>query len=1084
MLSKEDKDTKVAEMSDVSALPLVTPESAAIAREEIAQRKFKPSTTRPPEVWHPDPQHITILDGGSEGAVVGLSIAAALNYQHAEHGESQLFSPRMLYEFARLYDEFPGNDYEGSSVIGGLAGLMQAGVCLDRDWPYSKKQPPEQAFTDALHNRPHAVLRVEPSIEYLRAAVFEFHAVVVSANVHDGWKHPTNGVIKFSDRKGSFQGGTAFVLLGYTQQGFIIQNSWGKAWAGLTVGGRKVGGLALWTFEDAAANLVDAWVIQLTRQIYRAPLVGYDADSLDGDDLLEIKDEVNAFSYVLASVAINPPLALGLFGDWGSGKSFFMQEMFTKIASLAELSQKQREDKAADTKSSFCRNIVQIRFNAWHYLDSDLWASLVTEIFDKLFENISGQTGKPEEKLPKLTSELQNANGVYQQAKQQLNDAEKARDNAENSLQKAIEVRELKEGSIQTQLDDLKALLTDNQGIQDKLEQLSKDLGIPELRTSYSTLDARANEIKGLGQRFNAILQTMFSTPWGWTRLFTLIAAILAPVIVVAFIEVIQHTANIQLQEFHSFAVQVSTFFASVTAWLGMQAKRGAGLLTALESTQQELEQIRNQRRASVVSSQENALQSLKEKEDAARRSVQEAELHVQTLQREVQELRPGRLIMRFIEERSKSRDYRSRLGIVSLVRRDFERLSELSDPESAKYDSALMPVERIILYIDDLDRCRPDRVIEVLEAVHLLLAFRLFMVVVAVDPRWLRRCLEKHYPDLLAPETQNVSKVAHIVSSRPATAQDYLEKIFQIPFTLQPLKDDGYRRLIQGLTELNRESEMARAVSGQETDSNNTQINMSEQITVAGDEKKEIVNQEIKEKIKKQVKADVRKIAADDEEAESEVSAIERLQIRSWELQDMERLAPLFHTPRSVKRFVNTYRFLRANVRPQYLVRFEGNASAPGVYRAAMTLLAIVISYSNVAPRFLKRIMDSTGKQTTNQSWRAFLKEARSDIDHKGQVEVANVHTMHSAANTAQSKTSQEKQTGKSDDEPTLQPETWEELEWVQLCDKLLTLSDADFPVTHVDNLEEWIYSVSRFSFSLASVTTIKQRALENNQG
>ncbi|MDH3379667.1 MAG: P-loop NTPase fold protein, partial [Gammaproteobacteria bacterium] len=965
MAAKKNEGSKVSEEPGPVVLPLITPEAATIAREEIAQRKFKPSITRPPETYYPNPQYIKILDGGTEGAVVGLSIAAALNYLHAEQGDSQLFSPRMLYEYARLYDEWPGIDYEGSSVIGGMAGLMKAGVCLDRDWPYSKKQPTQEALTKASKNRPHAVLRVELSAEHLRAAIFEFHAVVVSASVHDGWQNPVSGVIKYGDRKKSSNlGGSSFVLLGYTPQGFVIQNSWGKEWAGITIDDRHYGGLAIWTYEDAATNLGDAWVIQLTRQVYRSPLVGYDADSLDGDDLLEIKDEVNAFSYVLASSAIKPPLALGLFGDWGSGKSFFMQEMYKKIASLADLSKKQHKRKKAEAKSPFCSNIVQIRFNAWHYLDSNLWASLVTEIFDKMFEGIGGKSGKPEEQLPRLASELENANGVYQQAKQQLGDARDARRNAEKILEVAVKARELKEGSILTQLDDLKTLLTDNQQIQDKLNQLAKDLGIPELSQSYAALTARANEIKGLGPRSNALLQTMFSTPWGWPRLFTLVAALSAPVLVVAGIELIQHVAKIRLQEFHSFALQFSTFFAAVTAWLGVQARRGVGLLTTLESTQQELEGIRNQRRAGVVASEENELQALKENEDVARRSVQEAALRVQTLQREIQELQPGRLITRFIEERSKSSDYRSRLGIVSLVRRDFERLSELSDPESGKHDSTLMPVQRIILYIDDLDRCRPDRVIEVLEAVHLLLAFRLFMVVVAVDPRWLRRCLEKHYPDLLISGTHDISTVAHVVSSRPATAQDYLEKIFQIPFTLQPLKDDGYRRLIQGLTELNREPEKAKVVSGSEGQANAQQMNASGQSAGEGNKAFDNADQQAKEKIKKQVKAEVRKKTSDEEDAESEVSAIERLQIRSWELKDMESLASLFHTPRSVKRFVNTYRFLRANVRPQYLTHFEGSETIPGVYRAAMTLLAIVISYSNVAPRFLRRIRDvsSTG--------------------------------------------------------------------------------------------------------------------------
>jgi hypothetical protein len=44
--------------------------------------------------------------------------------------------------------------------------------------------------------------------------------------------------------------------------------------------------------------------------------------------------------------------------------------------------------------------------------------------------------------------------------------------------------------------------------------------------------------------------------------------------------------------------------------------------------------------------------------------------------------------------------------------------------------------------------------VIEVLEAVHLMLALELFVVVVAVDARWLIRSLEYHYRELFSTGT------------------------------------------------------------------------------------------------------------------------------------------------------------------------------------------------------------------------------------------------------------------------------------------------------------------------------------------
>lgn len=1072
-MTESKKEHDIFENSSFSAtLPQVTPEEAATLREQISQRVFKPSGGRPPDEVLPNPEYISVIDQGQEGISVGVGIAAVLNYMRAEQGETDVVSPRMLYEYARLYDEWPGIDHMGSSVIGGLAGLIRHGVCTDIEWPMygqdskSPGHPQPQALTSAQENRPSSVLKVERNIDHLRAAIFEHHAVVIGAMIHDGWRKPKKGIIHSLQKKGETWGGHAFAAIGYTSRGFIVQNSWGPNWGGIELGDRSVAGLAIWTYEDAEENLKDAWIIQLKPQPYRAPLVGYDADTIDGDDLLEIKSEVTAFSYVLASRAVKPPLALGLFGDWGSGKTFFMKEMKKKIDTLTELSKKNTAD--GEKPSPFCGNIVQIRFNAWHYLDTDLWASLVTEIFDKLFQCIHGETGKPEDDIHKLSKELQTANGVYQQAKRQIDDAVRARINAETALKDAVKELDEQEEGLLTQLDDLGQLLTNNPTVKNNVDQLAQDLGIAELATSYQAVKDQATLIKGLGHRFTGLLHTIFTTPFSPLRKFTLIAALFSPVIVVACIEVLKQHFNISLDAFHSFAAQLSTFLTAVTAWIGTQARRGAGLMTLLENTQKNLEEIRNNRRAKVLIQQEGDLQALKAKENAARKSLQEAELKVQILESELKELQPGRLIMRFIEERSKSEDYRSRLGIVSLVRRDFERLSELADPDSDKYNHEVMPIQRIVLYIDDLDRCRPDRVIEVLEAVHLLLAFRLFMVVVAVDPRWLRKCLEKHYPELLVQDTQEVSTVVHSVSSRPATAQDYLEKIFQIPFTIQPLGADGYRRLIKGLTELNIAPEVNVPLSGYGTGVDADQ--RRSELADKSEKREEDIPAKTfkKEQIMARAKEQARIAFTEEDAAENSVSAIERLHIRSWELKDMGKLGPLFHTPRSVKRFVNTYRFLRATVRPQYMPLFEGSNDTPGTYRAAMTLLAIVISYSNVAPLFLKLIMNPAAIDCEDKAWLSFLTKAREAV---GKASIQKDETDQGNQDTGQSTSNGD--AGRSGDEAALHY-SWQQIEWIQLCEKLQALSQDGFPVRDISDFEEWIYPVSRFSFSLASISSI----------
>ncbi|MCK4790948.1 MAG: metallophosphoesterase, partial [Desulfobacteraceae bacterium] len=66
------------------------------------------------------------------------------------------------------------------------------------------------------------------------------------------------------------------------------------------------------------------------------PLAGFTADIVDQQDQLGITPDVNAFSSVIASTEVEPPLCLGLFGDWGSGKTFFMDQMYRRIELLAK----------------------------------------------------------------------------------------------------------------------------------------------------------------------------------------------------------------------------------------------------------------------------------------------------------------------------------------------------------------------------------------------------------------------------------------------------------------------------------------------------------------------------------------------------------------------------------------------------------------------------------------------------------------------------------------------------------------------------------------------------------------------------
>lgn len=101
---------------------------------------------------------------------------------------------------------------------------------------------------------------------------------------------------------------------------------------------------------------------------------------------------------------------------------------------------------------------------------------------------------------------------------------------------------------------------------------------------------------------------------------------------------------------------------------------------------------------------------------------------------------------------------------IIARFRTDFEELVK-----EAQYKC-------VVIYIDDLDRCSPERVIQCLEAVKLFLNVSKTAFVIGADERIIEYAIEKHYPERSQQEGEY----------RPFS--DYLEKLIQLPYKLPRL--------------------------------------------------------------------------------------------------------------------------------------------------------------------------------------------------------------------------------------------------------------------------------------------------------
>ena len=228
------------------------------------------------------------------------------------------------------------------------------------------------------------------------------------------------------------------------------------------------------------------------------------------------------------------------------------------------------------------------------------------------------------------------------------------------------------------------------------------------------------------------------------------------------------------------------------------------------------------------------------------------------------------------------------------------------------------------------LKRCTPSKVATVLQAVHLLLAFPLFVVVVGVDSRWVGRALRKQYPELLAGED--------------VEPRDYLEKIFQVPFWLDRMDRSKTTRMLRGITG-----------AGATSKTNGT----VQSIPPANSESPPIPNESDgppdQNAPEPPVGPDVRAQIARSRELNPRGLGIE-----AHELAAMERLSELLgRSPRSLKRFVNVYRLMK--VRAPDPLDFSDPDRADADYLVVLLLLAEMIGRPDEARALFNWIRQTT---------------------------------------------------------------------------------------------------------------------------
>jgi hypothetical protein len=554
-----------------------------------------------------------------------------------------------------------------------------------------------------------------------------------------------------------------------------------------TIAGSYTQWMTTWQPNTVAGSSLRSWLVQFNPRT-PASIAGFSSDNVDGQpDLIGISPEANALAYLITSRDLTPPLAIGLFGEWGSGKSFLMRSVEDRVQRLTGL-----VSRTSQAEASVWKNIRQIRFSAWEYVQGDLWAGLLERIFHDLGDKIAAP-GLVQRRTAPLKEDLAKQNSLVSSAEAQKAELENKRALQEEAVKTA-----------QERVDDKKAHAAQTTA---QLPTASRKAVDDALKDTWS--QGRIETPGDAGELLDALAAARRELERG--------RPLLGPYWR-SWIHVILLTGTVLVVPLVTFLLQLADVPAAASVVGGLAALlplMTAGLRSFTTWTQERLRQVdaaQAEVRARFEAPLKEAEAALADEEAKLRKvkldlAAQTAELaaeraQAQAIEAEIAALTPGRVFVEFADVRSL--DYRRRLGLLATVRSDLLQMqSEIRDnnlkavdPQATSAADAEIP-NRVVLYIDDLDRCPPGKVLQVLEAVHLLLAFQQFVVVVAVDQRWLRSALIRQLPALS--EAREVSTIADEREERP-TAQDYVEKIFQLPLWVQPVKAPERSRIVTGL--------------------------------------------------------------------------------------------------------------------------------------------------------------------------------------------------------------------------------------------------------------------------------------------
>jgi hypothetical protein len=660
-------------------------------------------------------------------------------------------------------------------------------------------------------------------------------------------------------------------------------------------------------------------------------------------------------------------------------------------------------------------------------MDTDLWASLAAEIFEGLaralqedkglLEGVGGDSNLARQRLLAATSHLRD---VRAQAEQQKAEADIAlRDSQQRLTSLASEEREIVARlSPKELIKSAYRFVAGQEKTAQSIDHAAKQLGIPEGKALATDTRATLLELKGLWGGVRAVLLSLKS---GSAALW--IAFLLTFIVVLGAIAVLMRYSGDLAPKVTAAAMLLGSAVGFAKKVIG-PARQALATVDAARAASRDLIEGERTRRETELKRAHKAIQARSTAEETAITRVTQ---EIAELEAQLEALRADRQMVDFVRAKHESTDYTKHFGVIARARNDFQQLTDLlrrvvsegqgtaaSTADGADKRPPVPRIDRIILYIDDLDRCPEAKVVDVLQAVHLLLAFPLFVVVVGVDSRWLLHSLRQHATVFRSNDEEDDGMDTEERVHWQSTPFNYLEKIFQIPFNLQPMEKSGFIALIDDLTIPKKRPEDSHGAADTQKEPPVVVIPKDGTTSVvepvifgpaatapAGGGAGPVPAAQSSANPIQQVSstpatpagatagATTAQTVAPPAPLEPPSDPVEPnppfLDLTEMERTFMHRMHRLIPTPRAAKRYVNVYRLLRASLPDSKRTVLEDDAQ--GGCRSVLLMLAIMTGFPQEGTVILRELVE----REPDGSWWEFIEQLARENMEQGRAAPSN---------------------------------------------------------------------------------------------